>query len=440
MRAALAETYYYISGELIALAVKKGISKALEEKLRKILSTTIKICYCDAEIKGYDRTLKEEEWTNEILNPASDAEKAILNEFFKPRKALKVLFSGEKEWIEPSLTSAINIEPSPLPGDKKFLLKIHSDIEAGQPAVTFYDKEKLKEDFNTTLPLVKIELDDKIKLRLSDKDLEEKAGNQKEDICFLLRDSFFCINEAFIDEIEAVISTDAKDYLNKLLTPQNDFQIKVPMIDVECFLDVIDEDTNQPVFTGQDKLVIMGLANDPLKNYCRPVEQSVSLYHFFRNVTIINEIGSEKTRIEVKICGLKNLIVQNDESVQNVNAPIYPFGTRPRVGASFYIGSKELFSKDWREVYVNTEWKDKPKDFGVHYKHYDYKDTTFEDGTKQIVNSSFLTTASVLDKGIWKADGQRRLFKTIAGEQPRTEPPFPPVPPKVETPASFCNY
>ena len=148
-----------------------------------------------------------------------------------------------------------------------------------------------------------------------------------------------------------------------------------------------------------------------------------------------------KTEIVVSVCGLKNVIVQNDESVQDVNAPIYPFGTRPRVGASFYIGSKELFSKNWEEVYVNAEWKDKPKDFGLHYKHYSYKDTIFEDGSKEIVNSSFLTTAFVLDKGQWKKNGQRRLFKVIGTEMARTKPlpvGFPAVPAKVEVQATFC--
>lgn len=365
---ALAETYYYISQNLLIDLAKKGISKALEERLRSILTETkysdnSSVCYCPVKSEKYDAVLTQEEWDLHY-QAASDDEKKILDLFIKPLKPLKLQFSGENEWIAPATIPTISITPFSLPGDSKFLLKINTELAADQPAVTFYNKEKLKEEFNTTLPLVKIELEDKIKLRFSREDLESKMENEPTQDCCLL-------------------------------FPQPD------------------------------------------------IIYEVSLYHFFRNVIVTSEAAGEVTQIQVKVCGLKNIIVQNEESVQDVNGPIFPFGTRPRVGASFYIGSKELFSKDWREVYVNAEWKDKPKDFGVHYKHYSYKDTIFEDGSKEIVNSSFLTTAYVLDKGLWRKDGQRRLFKFIVGEQGRTKPlppGFPPVPAKTEVPANFCNH
>lgn len=364
VRWALNATYYYINEELIVAAVKKGIGKTLEEKLRKILSESGRICYCEFETRIYELILTEDDWKAQIQASASAAELAIIDALVKPRKAFKLSFSGEKEWIVPSSTPPIEIATSPLAGNNKFVLEVHATLHADQPAVTFFDKEKLKEDFNTTLPLVKIALDDKIKLRFTKDELERFIEGGQTDNCCLLKD----------------------------LTADN---------------------------------------------------YEISLYHFFRDVIITDVAGGVKTRIDVAVCGLKNLIVQNDESVQNVNAPIYPFGTRPRVGASFYIGSKELFSKEWQEVYVNAEWKDKPGDFGVHYKHYIYKDTTFEDDSKEIVNSSFLTTGSILDKGQWIGDGQRRLFKFIPGEQGRAKPlppGFPPVPAKAEVAASFCNH
>jgi hypothetical protein len=123
----------------------------------------------------------------------------------------------------------------------------------------------------------------------------------------------------------------------------------------------------------------------------------VSLYHFFRNVTITD------THIDVRACGVKKFVVQNDESLQDVNKPVYPFGTRPTIidfdvvtepqlpappppppggeappppppknliGPNFYIGSQEIFCKKWTSVNINLNWKDKPSSFNEYYRAY----------------------------------------------------------------------
>jgi hypothetical protein len=357
---ALGKTYYYINRTLIAEAVKKGIDKTTQQSLESLLTIThtkndpgSEICYCPVDEKIYETTILATTFEQDFAGSFN-----ILKEIFKPRKAFKLLLSGEKEWLAPLDEPVITIIPAVVPGPPivlpnlfNFTLKLTATLKPEEAAVTFYNGETLKEDLNTTLPVAKIELDDKIKIPVN-------LANVR---------STLCCEKPF------------------------------------------------------DKL-----------------NQDVSLYHFFRNVTL-----RTTTKIDVRVCGVKQLIVQNDESVQDVNAPIFAFGTRPKVGASFYIGSKELFSKNWQNVFVNAEWKDKPKDFGVHYQHYSYKDTIFEDGSKEIVHSSFLTTASILDKGVWQANGQRRLFKPVAGEVARTKPlpvGFPPVPVKPEIPALFCNH
>src|SRR5690606_37001398 len=100
---------------------------------------------------------------------------------------------------------------------------------------------------------------------------------------------------------------------------------------------------------------------------------AISPYHFLQKLKLVDAF------IDVTVCGVKNLIVQNDENLQDVNKPIYPFGPRPKVGingfvnggANFYIGSKEIFCKNWQKFWINTTWKDKPADFKEHYKFYD---------------------------------------------------------------------
>lgn len=130
----------------------------------------------------------------------------------------------------------------------------------------------------------------------------------------------------------------------------------------------------------------------------------VSTYHYLKRLDLVDAI------IDVEVCGVKNLIVQNDENLQDVNKPIYPFGPRPKVGedwnvdtgANFYIGSKEIFCKNWQKFWINTEWKDKPVDLHEHYRF--YRDPSFENKDEAITNLSFRFLTSVLDDGNWVTD------------------------------------
>ena len=135
------------------------------------------------------------------------------------------------------------------------------------------------------------------------------------------------------------------------------------------------------------------------KNCCLAKENDiksvlVSSYHFLRDLEL------KDAAIDVKVCGLKNLIVQNEESLQDVNSPILPFGPRPKIGAEFYIGSKELFCKNWSKFGLYVDWKDLPDSLRSHYRYYSFK--PFEDGSNEIFDESFKFKAAVLDAGSWK--------------------------------------
>ncbi len=424
---ALNENYFYVSVDLVDEAVKKGISKELENKLRGLLIETIEksdtsqVCFCPVEIPHYDIVKKEsgvKGWAA-FRNRLTDPEKVKLDELFKPRKPLQVLFSGEKEWIAPKTPYTISM--TKVGAGPEFLLKIKAAIDPDQPAVTFYNKDNLKEDFNTTRPVVKIELDDKIKLSYSTTHLRDLMGGAgSNDQCCLLRSS--------------------------------------------------------------------------------PGEQrDVSLYHFFRNVSVLQKISTETTRIDVSVCGLKKFIVQNEESVQDVNGPIYPFGSRPDIvefsvvnpiacitqqfitdaggltnkarnflqslltaqnqhrkaiakneleafldqkdgantaifnnndkaiirglvnnpakkycqenqqGPEFYIGSQEVFGKNWNAVRINLNWKDKPLNFRDYYSAY-----VVEDVAQQIFGldeNNFKISVAALKDGQWNpGTADRKLF------------------------------
>ena len=405
---ALETRYYYVSQPLIEEAIKKGVGVALIDRLKKMLTTQTTqeegdICYCPVEEVRYDRVFTQEDFYREI----TEQERVLLMDIISPRTALRLSFSGEKEWVSPNEIKSIAMTPEPADftcGPEgsiyPFTLAIKAVLTSDQPSVTFYDSEQLKEDLNTTMPVVKIELDETVKLDWPPPEQDQKC----------------CLDRKPKDESVAV-----------------------------------------------------------------------SLYHFFRNVTV----QKEGTEIQVEVCGLKNLVVQNDESVQDVNAPIYPFGTRPDVvdfdvdtiskvycltqaliddavangitnttedhleailgakkshqlpsnledflniipvaadrptvqslfndptkkycqrnlvGPNFYIGSKEVFCKEWNDVFININWKDRPVNFNEYYKAYWVDPTDYSN--YGINEEDFQINIAVLDNGLWRKEKDHAL-------------------------------
>ena len=100
----------------------------------------------------------------------------------------------------------------------------------------------------------------------------------------------------------------------------------------------------------------------------------------------------ENINIEVEARDVKNLILQNDQSLQPSDKPILPFGSTPLIQSNFYIGSKEIFSKSLTSLNVKLEWQDAPENFTQHYAAY---------GNNQIINSVFATAVDLLSNKNW---------------------------------------
>jgi hypothetical protein len=328
VRKLAAKGFYYISQDLIAEAAKNGIAQPTLDKLWKFLFDKTDDGCCGTEtVYNADAMITARNWRLNFYNTLTDSERTVLSELFRERRIFKIFFSGKDEWIEPSNIRRIRFSTLDAV-TKQFTITIKTRLKPDKPAVTFYDKLKLKEDFNTTQPLVKIELDDDIKI------------------------------------------------LRGFDVPRT-----------SCCLQI------KP---GNEK-------------------RNVSFYHFFRSVFIIGETVGRKTKIDVHVCGLKNFVVQNDESVQDVNGLVYPFGTRPVVDANFYIGSAEIFSKNWQNIQLNHNWKDLPPAVGVdgfekYYTAYahmfidpnDINNKTIEGIVK---DNNFKAAIAVLDDGTWHPNG-----------------------------------
>ncbi|MEX2512681.1 MAG: baseplate J/gp47 family protein [Cyclobacteriaceae bacterium] len=133
-----------------------------------------------------------------------------------------------------------------------------------------------------------------------------------------------------------------------------------------------------------------------------PVLRGVLKPYSFQLETLAKFVVSN-IEIEVIADGIKNLVLQNDESLQPVNKPILPFTSFPRIGNNFYIGSTEAFSKSLQSVSVALNWKDPPANFKDYYIGYD---------NAQINYSEFQHSTSILAEANWKilTPGAQPLF------------------------------
>src|SRR5690606_40354390 len=239
VRTVINDKFYPINRDLIAQAVKKGISKLLKEKLEAVLWKDSPIgkqisCYYPLEEALFEKTITDLEY-RELISSAEEI--AVLKDIFKPIKAFNIALTGKKGWLVPD--QGVEIAMSNISGSSTFEINISLAMSSDQEGIVNYDEELFQEGFDTALPLMKINLDDRVKI--------------EQDVKWTSRES--CCERKAEDEI-----------------------------------------------------------------------QLVSLYQFFRSVKISNTKG---TKIKVNVCGLKNFVVQNSESLQNINSPIYPFGTRP---------------------------------------------------------------------------------------------------------------
>ena len=320
----------------------------------------------------------------------SDRELSLIKKYLICDNVFHILLSGKEGWYKPKrvktrilLNSTIKdnscckdelgcldtFDGTDKDSDLQFEFTVALDEE--EPPIVCFDKEKLKEDyqFDTPLPVAKIELNSELKL----------------------------------------------DYSNAC-----------------CDCGCPDSQSGSGACTCSGCCL---LKPDDSQN------DGIALYEFFRGLKVVD------AGIDVQVCGVKkNLVVQNDENVMNVNEPMLPFGVRPTiidsgvlsdqfpvtndgdsltdphsnmaerpsknlVGPNFYIGSYEMFKKKWKKVCLHLNWKNKPSNFTEYYAAYAF-DTA--DNVGLIQESDFEVNISVLDKGEWS----REKIKDSAGNNP----------------------
>ena len=114
------------------------------------------------------------------------------------------------------------------------------------------------------------------------------------------------------------------------------------------------------------------------------------------------DLEIKSIKISVDVSGVKELVVQNDQTLMDPSKTMLPFGIIPVLGGTFYIGSQEVFQKKLDALKVNLEWYGTPTEesFGSYYEFYDSRP-----------NDGFKADISILDKRKWvPLDEEKNLF------------------------------
>ncbi|MBN1340819.1 MAG: baseplate J/gp47 family protein [Bacteroidales bacterium] len=102
--------------------------------------------------------------------------------------------------------------------------------------------------------------------------------------------------------------------------------------------------------------------------------------------------------INVNVSGAKDIAIENDQGKLDPSKPFYPFGTVPKQGSAFYMGSTEIFQKNWDNIKLNISWKNKPDDLASHYLAYREEFFNGETNAYNLTNSE-LTGTPIVDSG-----------------------------------------
>jgi len=92
--------------------------------------------------------------------------------------------------------------------------------------------------------------------------------------------------------------------------------------------------------------------------------------------------------INVSINEVQDVTIENDLGILDASKPFYPFGPQPKIGSNFFIGLPEALDKNWTNISIDLDWKNKPLDLIENYLAYRV------DFTKRISKDSYDLTVN----------------------------------------------
>ncbi len=270
-----------------------------EIEVGELYWTAEKELNCAKEFQGW--------WDNKMdeISPAlAQFEKNILLQLFQPQSVFNITFSGATAWLTPDF---VDMTMSPLIGAGNFLIQIYARVGPAQPAVTFYSPT-LGENFNTTDPVVCVQLNDTLKMNL----------------------------EHVLAAVNPKGSYTPAPPTCCLSWPVNTCGGKVSFYEFFRNVTVLPETTIH--------ITVCGVKNSFVAQ---------------------NDTGALNTKSPFFPFGARPIITDFD--VWPVPTPELGMNL---VGPNFYIGSQEIFLKKWKRLMININWYNKPSSFQQAYAAY----------------------------------------------------------------------
>ena len=308
--------------------------------------------------------------------------------------AFRVMFSGEKKWIEPIWDSEKTTDLDPVVERRiiDFLNEAKSpeDIAGVEPqeGPVFDDPTKgygdQIRDYDIGIDTAKEILSHRNKL--SGKKFS--ALHEVRAVKYVGEDK---INDLIYSFSNPVHSTKIDRKNRQLIIKRTITPAQEPIVAYNK------EKLKDPFETGLPVVKIL-LNHDSLVN--------PYIYKFLKDIRI------DGAYLKVHVIGFNDLIIQNDLSLLDPGKPFQPFGNMPVTGSNFYIGSPEVFQKPVNELKINISWFDLPDNqdgFKGYYKNY----LPDKDARK---NESFVSDISILTKKRWISLAKKtKLFSSKNG-------------------------
>ena len=161
-----------------------------------------------------------------------------------------------------------------------------------------------------------------------------------------------------------------------------------------------------------DNEVLDGNLNTTFPVLCLLLRPELPIYQKLKDLQLVEvqiSVRVMATKGEDGKVGVENLTVQNDLSVLDANSAFQPFGSEPAVGAHFYIGSREVFSKPLSRLDLRFQWAGMPDESFTDY----YEEYGGVHGFNFVEKDARL---SVRDRGTWRSLGTVGLFDGVNPE------------------------
>ncbi len=332
------------------LGLAEGTRKV---KLKIMFSASAQQLFADV-LPSNDNDLPEEEFDT-LINNRIKGLVDDLNENVKD--ALDVFFSGEKEWITPM--SLEEVQTSKEIRDK-------ADGRALQFVNTCQNAKELAGSEPEVGPVYD-SLTSGYGDQVKDYDIGETVAQKIVDCRRSLPNQKF-------DSLEELLEVRGfgNDKLNDL---------RFSFTDRQYYHTEFKEEGNTLVLEvirtlGRDQDAVVGYNQEVLQDPFETVQPTVkvlvenppptfegeggTLQKRKYAYNLLSELKVENTEISVDVSEVKNLIVQNDQTVMDPAKTILPFGIIPVLGSNFYIGSQEVFQKKLDHLRLNIDWHGLP--------------------------------------------------------------------------------